>query len=98
MEYATTLHADGLETSTLTLRFRVQARHFKQGALKLKCTAAISAVYMMSNEAQLTIYNELDNQRQSDPQVQVTSGATMAIIGPAVLIVSLALMLSAIKH
>ncbi|UYV82704.1 hypothetical protein LAZ67_22000629 [Cordylochernes scorpioides] len=49
-EYSTTLHADGLETSTLRLRFAVTSRHFHLGSLRLRCTATISQVYTMSNE------------------------------------------------
>lgn len=49
-EYSTTLHADGLETSSLGLRFVVTEKHFRHGNMKLKCTATISRVYTMSNE------------------------------------------------
>ncbi|RWS26121.1 hypothetical protein B4U80_07266, partial [Leptotrombidium deliense] len=51
LEYLNTLHTDGLETSTLGLRFIVNEKHFQQGNMKLKCTATISRVYAMSNEA-----------------------------------------------
>eukprot|EP00096_Caligus_rogercresseyi_P002471 TRINITY_DN14604_c0_g1_i1.p1 TRINITY_DN14604_c0_g1~~TRINITY_DN14604_c0_g1_i1.p1 ORF type:complete len:311 (+),score=72.94 TRINITY_DN14604_c0_g1_i1:859-1791(+) len=41
---------DGLETSTLGLRFKVREKHFHQGDLKLKCTATIATIYWKSNE------------------------------------------------
>lgn len=50
LEHSTTLHADGLETSSLTLRFVVSEPHFRNGNMKLKCTATISRIYTMSNE------------------------------------------------
>ena len=40
----------GLETSTLGLRFKVRDKHFKNGDLKLKCTAVIATIYWKSNE------------------------------------------------
>ncbi|XP_054721645.1 uncharacterized protein LOC129231373 [Uloborus diversus] len=49
-EYSTTLHADGLETSSLGLKFIVNSQHFRNGNMKLKCTATISRIYTMSNE------------------------------------------------
>lgn len=50
LEHSTTLHADGLEISSLTLRFVVSEPHFRSGNMKLKCTATISRIYTMSNE------------------------------------------------
>ncbi|KAE8738866.1 hypothetical protein FOCC_FOCC015651 [Frankliniella occidentalis] len=43
-------NADGLEQSTLGLKFRVQQHHFHRGDLKLKCLATIFSVYWKSNE------------------------------------------------
>ncbi|GIY87014.1 uncharacterized protein CDAR_231391 [Caerostris darwini] len=50
MEHSTTLHSDSLETSSLSLKFTVSEFHFRGGNMKLKCTATISRVYIMSNE------------------------------------------------
>ncbi|CAL1264484.1 unnamed protein product [Larinioides sclopetarius] len=50
LEHSTTLHSDGLETSSLSLKFTVNEMHFRRGNMKLKCTATISRVYTMSNE------------------------------------------------
>ncbi|CAL1264478.1 unnamed protein product [Larinioides sclopetarius] len=50
MEHSTTLHSDSLETSSLSLKFIVNEFHFRGGNMKLKCTATISKVYIMSNE------------------------------------------------
>ena len=41
---------EGLETSTLGLRFKVRDKHFKNGDMKLKCTAQIASIYWKSNE------------------------------------------------
>lgn len=41
---------EGLETTTLGLEFRVEARHFRRGDMKLKCLATIATVYWNSNE------------------------------------------------
>ncbi|KAG8184892.1 hypothetical protein JTE90_015707 [Oedothorax gibbosus] len=49
-EYSTTRHTDGLETSSLGLKFVVTSKHFLNGNMKLKCTATISRIYTMSNE------------------------------------------------
>ncbi|XP_045447714.1 uncharacterized protein LOC123656037 [Melitaea cinxia] len=43
-------HEDGLETTTLSLDFKVKPKHFKKGDLKLKCLATIATVYWRSNE------------------------------------------------
>ena len=42
---------NGLQTSTLGLRFKVKDKHFRNsGDLKLKCTATIATIYWKSNE------------------------------------------------
>uniref|UniRef100_A0A1B6D8N3 Ig-like domain-containing protein n=1 Tax=Clastoptera arizonana TaxID=38151 RepID=A0A1B6D8N3_9HEMI len=41
---------EGLESTTLGLKFQVEARHFWKGDLKLKCLATIATVYWNSNE------------------------------------------------
>ncbi|XP_063232235.1 uncharacterized protein LOC134536449 [Bacillus rossius redtenbacheri] len=42
--------SDGLEAAVLGLEFKVAARHFARGDLKLKCLATIATVYWRSNE------------------------------------------------
>ncbi|CAG2165425.1 unnamed protein product [Oppiella nova] len=66
VEYSTTLHADGLETSSLSLRFKAQDKHFltTSGHMTLKCTSTISRLYKIKNEAQLILYNKNDKQQQ----------------------------------
>lgn len=79
VEYATTLHSDGLETSSLSMRFRILKKHFKHDggeSLKLKCTASISDVYMMSNEAQLVIYNLDERERKQRQQQMISSSSS----------------------
>lgn len=48
--YSVVAEDQGLETSTLGLRFKVRDKHFKNGDLKLKCTAVIATIYWKSNE------------------------------------------------
>ena len=50
LSFQTTKEERGLETSTLGLRFKVRDKHFKNGDLKLKCTAVIATIYWKSNE------------------------------------------------
>ncbi|GIY32427.1 ig-like domain-containing protein [Caerostris darwini] len=49
-EHNTVHHSNGLESSSLSLKFIVREHHFRGGNMKLKCTATISRVYTMSNE------------------------------------------------
>ncbi|GBM04309.1 hypothetical protein AVEN_146187-1 [Araneus ventricosus] len=49
-EHFTVHHSNGLESSSLSLKFVVREHHFRGGNMKLKCTATISRVYTMSNE------------------------------------------------
>jgi len=73
VEYSTTLHADGLETSSLSLRFKAQEKHFlSDGNMRLKCTSSISRLYNIKNEAQLIIYNSGDKQQSSGLHISET--------------------------
>lgn len=65
VEYSTILHADGLQTSSLTLRFRVSETDFKDEKITLKCTASISEVYKVNNEAQLVVHSFGHHQQSS---------------------------------
>ncbi|XP_015789407.1 cell adhesion molecule 3-like isoform X3 [Tetranychus urticae] len=47
-EYPTLVHSDRLETSVKSLRFKVNEKHLRGGNMKLKCTATLSKVYVMS--------------------------------------------------
>ncbi|GFW15018.1 ig-like domain-containing protein [Trichonephila clavipes] len=49
-DHSTVHHSNGLESSSLSLKFVVREHHFRGGNMKLKCTATISRVYTMSNE------------------------------------------------
>ncbi|XP_054167088.1 endothelial cell-selective adhesion molecule-like [Oppia nitens] len=49
--YSTTLHSDGLETSSLSLKFIANEKHFKNANIRFKCMATISRMYTMSDEA-----------------------------------------------
>ncbi|XP_035221865.1 uncharacterized protein LOC118194771 isoform X2 [Stegodyphus dumicola] len=49
-EHSTTLHEDGLETSSLSLKFVAKEKHFINQNMRLKCTASITKDYVMSNE------------------------------------------------
>lgn len=41
---------DELQKTILGLQFRVSAKHFKDGDMKLKCLASISTIYWKTNE------------------------------------------------
>lgn len=41
---------DELQRTILGLQFRVSAKHFKDGDMKLKCLASISTIYWKTNE------------------------------------------------
>lgn len=41
VQYSTVLHADGLESSLLTVRFRLTPAHFVNGIVQLKCAAFV---------------------------------------------------------
>lgn len=41
---------NGLETTVLSLEFRIANKHFRRGDMKLKCLATIATVYLQSNE------------------------------------------------
>lgn len=44
LRYNNTVHKHGLITSTLGLLMTVDARHFREGAMRVKCLASISPV------------------------------------------------------
>ncbi|XP_076333443.1 uncharacterized protein LOC143237763 [Tachypleus tridentatus] len=48
--HSTILHADGLESSTLSLRFVVKEHHFVNSNMRIRCSATIPRVYTMSDE------------------------------------------------
>ena len=54
-EYSTTLHADGLETSSIGIQFNLEPTHFRKGgiALRLKCLATFAKMHSLANEAQI---------------------------------------------
>ncbi|XP_053209175.1 uncharacterized protein LOC128393051 [Panonychus citri] len=51
--HSTTLHEDGLESSHLGLKLLLKEEYFKNGLIRIKCTATISRIYIMSNEVTL---------------------------------------------
>lgn len=54
-EYSTTLHADGLETSSIGIQFSLEPTHFRKGGsvLRLKCLATFAKMHSLANEAQI---------------------------------------------
>ena len=56
---------EGLETSSLALKFVLSNRHFKRGILRLKCTASIGREYVMRNEVLITSEEEEEAQESS---------------------------------
>ncbi|GFQ83856.1 uncharacterized protein TNCT_171541 [Trichonephila clavata] len=69
-EYSTTLHEDGLETSSLSLRFVAKDKHFVNQNMRLRCTASISRIYTMSNEEMF-----VGGRQQSSP-LQITENGS----------------------
>ncbi|PRD29454.1 UNVERIFIED_CONTAM: hypothetical protein NCL1_29365 [Trichonephila clavipes] len=69
-EYSTTLHEDGLETSSLSLRFVAKDKHFVHQNMRLRCTASISRIYTMSNEEMF-----VGGRQQSSP-LQITENGS----------------------
>ena len=66
LEHSTTLYSDGLESTSLSLRFKTKEKHFAStGSMTVKCRSQILGVYRIENEAQLIIYNSVDKQQQS---------------------------------
>lgn len=69
LEFASTsLPPNGLETSSLKLRFTTQKEHFKNGILKLKCVATIPSVYRVAQETAAEIYLKEDVDRNSSQE------------------------------
>ena len=81
---------EGLETTTLGLRFKVRDKHFKDGDLKLKCTATIANIYWKSNEesvqgvrTQSALVSESRSSRNSPgkfTKLYITSPTQFAVI------------------
>ncbi|XP_055939069.1 cell adhesion molecule 1-like isoform X2 [Argiope bruennichi] len=69
-EYSTTLHEDGLESSSLSLRFVAKDKHFVNQNMRLRCTASISRIYTMSNEEMF-----VGGRQQSSP-LQITENGS----------------------
>ncbi|OXU26137.1 hypothetical protein TSAR_003323 [Trichomalopsis sarcophagae] len=54
--YTTEVDREGLETVVLGLEFRIRAKHFKRGDMKIKCLATIATIYWKSNELSIEGY------------------------------------------
>ena len=61
-EYAPVRDREGLETSTLGLRFEARSRQLRHGDLKLRCTATIASVYF--KESSIRVKGHLSHRRQ----------------------------------
>lgn len=48
--FSTQADAEGLEVSSLALKFILTDKHFNHGNLRLRCTASIGMMYNMRNE------------------------------------------------
>ncbi|XP_015607941.1 uncharacterized protein LOC107273862 [Cephus cinctus] len=48
--HITEVDREGLQTAVLGLEFRLRAKHFKRGDMKIKCLATIATIYWKSNE------------------------------------------------
>lgn len=75
---------DGMETSILGLYFTIKTRHFHKGDLKLKCTAALAALYWQSNEASAEPDRRVVlNQRSSTSSVNLNQHSTSTLASAA---------------
>lgn len=54
--YTTEVDREGLETVVLGLEFRIRAKHFKRGDMKIKCLATIATIYWKTNELSIESY------------------------------------------
>ncbi|CAL1280667.1 unnamed protein product [Larinioides sclopetarius] len=75
-EYSTILHEDGLESSSLSLRFVARDKHFVNQNMRLRCTASISRIYTMSNEEMF-----VGGRQQSSP-LQITENGSKGEVRP----------------
>lgn len=57
--------SEGLEVSSLTLKFIVADRHFNHGSMRLRCTASIGRMYVMRNEVLIVSEEEREAQENS---------------------------------
>jgi hypothetical protein len=64
---------DGLEISSLALKFVVSNRHFNYGILRLKCTATIDRVYALRNEVLIISEEQRELQERSSQVMEVSS-------------------------
>lgn len=65
--FSTQADAEGLEVSSLALKFILADKHFSQGSLRLRCTASIGMMYNMRNEVLIAseTQDELENSLSS---------------------------------
>ena len=52
-DYPIHRHRDGLEVSKIGLKLRLRHGHTRQGCVKVKCAAEISALYWKTHELEL---------------------------------------------
>ncbi|KAF0287322.1 hypothetical protein FJT64_014244 [Amphibalanus amphitrite] len=52
-DYPIRRHRNGLETSKIGLKFRLRHGHLRQGGIKVKCAAEISALYWKTHEREM---------------------------------------------
>ncbi|XP_076348257.1 uncharacterized protein LOC143245889 [Tachypleus tridentatus] len=80
--HSTTLHADGLESSSLSLRFVAREFHFIKGNMRLRCSATIPKVYTMSDE-ELVVGGHLQQSSEllhiSENTSKVKDSASLAV-------------------
>ncbi|GFY59979.1 ig-like domain-containing protein [Trichonephila inaurata madagascariensis] len=70
-QYPSTMYPDGLSSTKLGLRFRVQADHFRAEEMRLRCTATLAKVIQMTTVETIAV----GPQRTSGFQVSVASAS-----------------------
>lgn len=84
-EHSTTLHSDGLETSSVRLQLQLQSTHFRRNGLviRLKCIASFASLarsHTLANEA-LVFRHSSEQPNQSKPSLSSTNTNSVLIPG-----------------
>ncbi|XP_022257342.1 cell adhesion molecule 2-like [Limulus polyphemus] len=95
-DYSATRHEDGLESSSLSLKFIVTEDHLRNGNMKLTCESSILRSYVMSNEElvmgghhQASGLHISENLNQEVPDVAATGSIHVFQVGFVYLLVAI---------
>uniref|UniRef100_A0A834R6T9 Ig-like domain-containing protein n=1 Tax=Sarcoptes scabiei TaxID=52283 RepID=A0A834R6T9_SARSC len=71
------VHDDNLETSGLQLQFIALEKHFKSGAIHIKCTSTVIRIHTMSNEVLLRLESPMTSDKYLDSYFSETLNQPM---------------------